>query len=283
MYGHFLEKIGEYWDDDKPRLAFADWLESKGESARAAWIRHSCALSEATPEQYTSVHALLTSAFEECRPHYWSEITNVGQQNDRGVYRFKLGESRTARAKAAYKRLAKTRWLAEAHAEAWLDRIEVWCDSPLAELVSQGGGLSAEVPLFVRTAAQIDAEALASVFALPSLIGVSLQTASCRLDIAGKLASFPHLRELELQLRLVDDDWSAMLLGEARKLPALRRLQITGHHLTDRGAHPNDADVAALASIKTLRRLELGDCSNVSAEGVAAIRKARPDLSIVRW
>lgn len=41
----FLRNIALATDDDLPRLAFADWLDERGEAARAEFIRVQCALS----------------------------------------------------------------------------------------------------------------------------------------------------------------------------------------------------------------------------------------------
>jgi uncharacterized protein (TIGR02996 family) len=48
-------------DDDLPRLVYADWLEEKGETARAEWVR--LCLQTRGPVPYLIRHELFTRAF----------------------------------------------------------------------------------------------------------------------------------------------------------------------------------------------------------------------------
>ena len=85
-------------DDDGLRLAYADALESSGARDRAEWIRASCDLAKTgySDPQRDEAAAREADAFERCRPPWWEPITNVTQENDRGMFRFILGEVRSS-------------------------------------------------------------------------------------------------------------------------------------------------------------------------------------------
>jgi uncharacterized protein (TIGR02996 family) len=44
----FLRSIIENWEDDTPRLVYADWLEEHGNADRAEFIRVQCELARMT-------------------------------------------------------------------------------------------------------------------------------------------------------------------------------------------------------------------------------------------
>ena len=81
-------------DDDAPRLAFADWLAANGQPDRAEWIRASCELSSVPYGDLRRAAMSLREreAFERCLPSWWTRLTSIRQTNDRGVFRFILGD-----------------------------------------------------------------------------------------------------------------------------------------------------------------------------------------------
>jgi hypothetical protein len=62
-------------------------------------------------------------------------------------------------------------------------------------------------------------------------------------------------------------------LDAVAKMPALETFSIAGAKLTDEG-------LQKLAAVKTLKTVKLGKMKGVTAEGVAKLRAARPDLTV---
>jgi uncharacterized protein (TIGR02996 family) len=148
----FVRAMLDEPEGDLPRLAFADWLEERGEEARAEWIRGSCRLAQThyNDPAFGDVVTKEREAFLRCRPTWWAEITGVYQYNRRGLFRFEV------RSRTALTRLGKVRWLEKAVAEGWLEGISIsWCDGSLARVVAGWKGFVREIPLFVSVGPQV--------------------------------------------------------------------------------------------------------------------------------
>ena len=92
-----LHAIREDPDDDAPRLAFADWLDANGQADRAEWIRASVdyAAIPHDDERWQAAMEREMDAFRGCKPPWFEYLSNIDQKNDRGVFRFVLGETRS--------------------------------------------------------------------------------------------------------------------------------------------------------------------------------------------
>ena len=112
----FPDAIREDPHDDALRLRYADSLEANGQAARAEWIRASCELAGIAygDERWDEAVGREMAAFPACKPTWWEWLTNIGQKNDRGMFRFVLGEVRSARGPTPVKRLGKVAWLGQA-------------------------------------------------------------------------------------------------------------------------------------------------------------------------
>lgn len=272
-------------DDDAPRLAYADWLEADGRADRAEWVRASCEfarVSSADP-RWRPLFDRVYEAFRRCRPPWWEELTNVTQTNDRGLFRFTVGTTRTSRSPQPVKRLGKAAWLGRALDEFWLYRIELhWDDGSLGELVERWGEPASRVPLFVSPAPQIGDEGLRRLLGLPRLQGLDLPGYVLRLPAAAGLSGCAGLEELTLELRNVGDDDAERALAPLAGMPALRRLTLKAHDLPDRSRRPNDADVVRLAGLSGLTRLTLAHAHAVGDGAVDELKRRRPGLTVVR-
>lgn len=272
-------------DDDAPRHAYADWLHANGQPARAEWIRTSCDLAR-TPSGEDRWHAALEremAAFRQCRPAWWEYLSNIDQRNDRGMFRFTIGASRSSRSPTPVKRLGKAPSVGPAFAEGWLQRIELlWDDGTLGAAVAAWKGPAAAVPLFVRPAPQIGDDALRQLLALPQLEGLDLESNVLRNPAVRELARFPNLVELHVQFRLVPPDTVDAVLAQLAGMPGLRRLHLHGHDRLDYGDRPNDHDLIALSPCPGLKRLHLSSSPAITDAGIAALQNARADLAITR-
>ncbi|MFO0961226.1 MAG: TIGR02996 domain-containing protein, partial [Isosphaeraceae bacterium] len=149
----FLAAILDDPESTAPRLAFADWLEARGEAGRAEWIRASCAFAGVTSRDpgWQGLWERREAAFQACRPDWWADLTGVDQENDAGIFRFRVGGSGGTRSARPIRRLAKAAWIARAVAEGWLARVEVlWSDTELAAELAKWSGPVLEAPLLVR-------------------------------------------------------------------------------------------------------------------------------------
>ena len=63
------------------------------------------------------------------------------------------------------------------------------------------------------------------------------------------------------------------VLDAVAKLPALETFSISGAALTDEG-------IQKLAAVKTLKAVKLGKMKGVTADGIAKLRAARPDMVV---
>jgi uncharacterized protein (TIGR02996 family) len=271
-------------EDDAPRLVYADWLDANGQSDRAEWIRASLAAAKVTFRDPSFIPTLKRErdAWARCKPVYWEELKNIDQKNDRGLFRFILGDSRTARSSASIKRLSKATWLAQLMEQGWLQRIEAWADSDFAGLLSLIKDPVSRIPLSITAAPQIDDEGLRLVLALPQLQGLNLPSRALRDDVAKQIGNCVNLRDLTIEFRLVEEAVVNALLDRIVALPNLRKLRLIGHDRITHGTRPNDADVLRLAAIPALKRLRLSDSPAVTATGIAELQRSKPSLIVDR-
>ena len=89
-------------------------------------------------------------------------------------------------------------------------------------------------------------------------------------DLAG-LCEPRALELLALDRTRVSDDG----LGAVAGLPRVRRLRLSGDHITAGG-------LRRLGAMPGLRRLDRDDCPNATDEGVERLRKALPGCAINR-
>jgi uncharacterized protein (TIGR02996 family) len=272
-------------DDDAPRLAYADWLDAGRQADRAEWIRLSCEFARvpSSDPRWSLLLSSIMESFRRCRPPWWEELSNIDQRNDRGMYRFTVGAAPSSRSTVTLKRLGKVPWLGTAVAEGWLERLEVrWCDTDLSAALAAWKAPAREVPLLVQPAPQILDEGLRRIFALPQLEGLVLATRVLRSPVIAELAACAGVRDLTLELRLLDGVTVDAILDQAVRMPRLRRLHLEGHALLDHGDRPNDGDLLRLRSLPALKRIELTNCPAVSEAAIVELRRARPELSIHR-
>ena len=65
----FLQDVCAHPDDDAPRLIYADWLDDRGDSARADFIRTQCELARLSPGDARA--AALARRQDELLDRYW--------------------------------------------------------------------------------------------------------------------------------------------------------------------------------------------------------------------
>jgi uncharacterized protein (TIGR02996 family) len=280
-----LQAIRDHMESDGPRLAFADWLEQQGQPARSEWVRASCEFARVRHDdpRWRALFDRRAATFEACRPEWWEWLSNIDPENDRGVFRFVLGQVRTSRGNAPVKRLGKVAWIGQALDEGWLARIDVmWADSGLAGELARWRRALLKVPLLVRPAPQIADEGLRVILDLPMLYGLELVSNVLRLPVVAELGSRPSVRDLTVEFRNVEPERVDLVMDQIVQLAGLRRLHVKGHERIDHGHRPNDADVARLAALPELRSLRVSAAPSVSDDALAAARRQRPDLVVTR-
>lgn len=272
-------------DDEAPRLALADWLNAHGQTDRAEWIRAGFEVARISfqDERWAPLMARIRDTFARCRPVWWETLTNVEQKNDRGMFRFIVGQSRSSRGPAPVKRLGQVTWLSEAMSDGWLQRIEVlWSDTAVAELLSKWKGPAARTPLLVRPAPQIDDSGLERILGLPQLQGLMLQAHVLRNPSAQSLDQCAGLRDLTVEFRLVEAATVDAMLDRIAASADLRRLHLSGHDRVGYGDRPNDADLLRLRGLARLKRLYLSDTPAVTDKGIEELRRLCPSLIVAR-
>jgi uncharacterized protein (TIGR02996 family) len=280
-----LKAIRQDPDDNRLRLAFADWLENNHQPERAAWIRAGCdpGLDSDDDEVRSACRDRRAETFARCRPAWWEDITGADQTDDRGMFRFRLGTSRSTRNPTAFKRFGKTPWLGTAYDEGWLHRVEfAFIDGELANVVAAWKEPVSSIPLFARPAPQCDDDDLRVVLDLPQLEGLRLDAHVLRNSLAHQLARFPKVVDLVIEFRLVDDAWVDLMLEQILGLTGLRRLHLIGHDRIEYGKRPNDADVLRLRKAPALKRLFVSDAPAVTDEALAEFRRTRPTTTVER-
>jgi uncharacterized protein (TIGR02996 family) len=286
-------------DDDLPRLVFADWLEENGQEARARWIRASCRharLHHSDPTWGETFRAVITT-FSECQPAWWEHPTGTTQQNDRGLFRFRV------KSKSAAARLGKLAWLADAWADGWLDGIAIdWCDGSLAAVLAKWKGPIRDIPLYAKPAPQIGDAGLAFYLCVPRLWGLTLPGHALRNPSALRLGERADLRELTLDGLPADEGRDmAAVFGQVGRLTGLRMLHVRGNRRpTDADLRPlagltglrhlhlercvavTDASLEMIGQLPALRRLQLWSCPGVTAAGVTDLTRRRPEVQVER-
>ncbi|VTS06799.1 TIGR02996 domain-containing protein [Tuwongella immobilis] len=255
----FIRTILAEREDDLPRLVFADWLEEHGQQARAAWIRASCQLARvrANDATFGELIELRWESFRLCRPEWWQDVPGVTQQNDRGIFRFRV-ESR-----AAVTKLGKLPWLGEAVADGWLEGISVEkCDESRARLQAKWPDIAQQVPLFVQPVPQISDAGLRFYLELPHLWGLDLPAYATRNPSIRLLDRRTDLRELNLK-DVPTDGAVAPLMEQVGRLSGLRRLSV--YHFRQ----ATDDDLEPLSGLTKLRQLELYWCSSITDVSLA--------------
>jgi uncharacterized protein (TIGR02996 family) len=278
----FRQAICEDPDSDVPRLAFADWLEANDNPNRAAWIRVSCEFDRIPymGKGYDATSTLRMESFKRCCPVWWEYITNITQHNDRGIFRFQLGGTRSAAAVAPIERLRDTPWIGRALEEAWLQRIELLWDATKAlDAIEKWRGDICRVPLFVET--NISGN-LGRVLALPQLEALSLSGKDLIEPAMKALGSCSNIRELSLSFRLADNAAIADAIDQVVSMTALRQLHLKSDARIDKGLRPNDVDLGRLSRLDGLKRLYLSDCPAVSEQGIQELQRKRPSLVVQR-
>jgi uncharacterized protein (TIGR02996 family) len=269
----FLQAIADDPEDELLRLAFADWLEEQGQPDRAEFVRASCALARVTHRdpEFGSLVVRASEAFRRCRPPWWKSIQGVSELQTRGLIRLHV------RSQTAARRLGKAHWLGQAHAEGWLERIEIpWSDDRLAQAVAGWKGPIRDIPLLVRPAPQITDVGLAVYLDMPGLVGLELPGHALRNQVLERLSERQDLRELALFLTGLDSSEGLEVLEQVGKLTGLRQLKLHGTF------RPNDEDLARWHGLDNLRWLILYGCHAVTEAGVAGLQQALPSLAIER-
>ena len=155
-------------------------------------------------------------------------------------------------------------------------------DGSLAPLIAKWKDPVARIPLLVRLAPQIGEDELRRVLELPQLQGLELESYVLRHPVVKELSRYPNLVELSVEFRLVAPDTIDAVLSQIIAMPGLRRVHLKGHERLDHGERPNDVDLAMLRAAPKLKRLRLSASPAVTEHGIADLRAARPDLSVVR-
>lgn len=280
-----LQRIIDDSENDAPRLAFADFLAQNGQVARADWIRASVVLAPlhfGDPGWEAAINAE-RAAFGQCRPSWWESLSNIDQRNVRGLFRFKVGESRSSRGPTPIKRLGKAAWMGQAYAEGWLQAIDVlWADTELSQNLAAWKLPISRIPLFVRPAPQILDEGLRGILTLPQLDGLDLPSNVVACPVVQELSHYSKIRELVLEFRLVKDDIVDAVVEQLAHMAGLRMLHLKGHDRIDYGTRPNDSDLARISKNSSLRRLLLSDSPAVSDSAIKGLNRACPSLVVCR-
>ena len=119
-----------------------------------------------------------------------------------------------------------------------------------------------------------DAE-LAALLAVPRIHALRLMGRAAGLPAIGRLGQRTDLRGLWIE-RMSAGPEVALPFDQITPLAGLKRLML------ERWPSLADADLAPLASLTRLVRLELRDCPGVTDEGVAWLRRALPGAEVVR-
>jgi len=274
----FVRAILDDPDDDLVRLVFADWLQERGQEARAAWIRSSLELAK-LPRNHSDRPAMVKSVdqqFRRCRPKWWRPIAGVEIVNDRGLIRLAVKSTGIVR-------LGQTDWLDLALKQGWLRGIEVkWAKSPLAELFAGLDSPAKNVPIYVELAPYEPSPRLDLWLSLPQLCSLDIPTSEAMSFAAEKsdplllLGEHPGLRELRVVLPFYRDR-VILLISQLARCTTIHRLTLVG----DRQGLC-DADFMPLVEMANLLQLTYDAWGSITDEGLEEIQKLRPSLIIKR-
>jgi uncharacterized protein (TIGR02996 family) len=238
----FLKAVIAAPDDDTPRLAFADWLDDRGDAGRAEFIRFQIreAVGGLTWQERDRMFAMLREHGEA-----WKVPFLPGAQTfDRG---FVGGLSLSAE---EYVRHAET-----IHASLPLTRLRLVVADPFAEALAN----------------------IAPLRRVPSLdLSNSFFGPRNRLAALLGLQPWPGLRQLRLRNNSFWPEGIAQFVQRAGQLPALRELDFSGNPLGDEGIRQL-AESPALAELRVLilRRDEIQYSDAVHAAGGHRLAESR--------
>jgi uncharacterized protein (TIGR02996 family) len=216
-------------EDDTPRLACADWLEERGQTERAEFIRVQCRLAR-----------LEDPATDGVRGAAWAELVR-----------------RQAELLAAHGAEWKKEVPAWARKNCWFERgfiARLGCGSKT--FADKGGGLVRKAPLTSASLSNADAEGLRLLAACPHLAALQEVTLhDCEMIGIGQLLSSPHAAGLRgLDFRALSGyaarftDLAPLL--ESPRLSAITRL---GLRYIGFGAE----DIRRVCDLDSVRQLEL--------------------------
>lgn len=294
-----IDTIYKRPEDDAARLAFAEWLDENGQPDRATFIRTQIELArlDSSTQEHDDAITRSVKAFALAKPEWWASLSNIEQSSSRGMFRFRVGHTRSSRSPKAAKRLGAVRWLETAHQAGWLCDLSVWFDEANLDVVESWGSSASSLPLHAEFApiTQLDEPGVERVLALPQLR--SLETSVARMypvpeeGVASykwknKRAYIPavaqaqHLEALHIQVVSPshEPEHIDQILDEVVKLPNLRRLQ-----LSDSGPTSTTVDhqLLRLTESKSLVRLKLSGTHNITEDALAEFRNARPTVDLI--
>ena len=288
IHADFHRAILDDPDDDLTRLVFADWLEERGEVARAQWMRLSIEVSAvrtrlAVNWDYDLSHGLdrlereSDDALSRCWPGAW--VLPQGTRNftwgGRGLVRL------WSQSRSALRRLGGCDWLAAARDQGWVGEIRVEIDADYSSAIAsawwrkaRGCPLAAEVPcspsrpppdwLLVRT----DLHDITF-----NVTGTSPAADWCKIDLTNchrlRIAAIDARGYETSSTRVAEAMWTA---------PGLRHLTILA--LRSDSTRSVDALLRAIVGHPTLRQLRLmrGDAATPAA--IQSLQRAMPHLRI---
>ncbi len=281
-------------DDLLPRLVFADWLGDHGEWDRAAWMRASCEPGVVVPGSAQRRQA--DKLFAACRPEWWEQARPYLSMPKGGLLR--MGVLSAYQADQFRRQL----WLPGAIRGGWVGSVYVAGSQWTAAAITPWEPPLRGVPLEVAVATGDVNDGLAPLLADPNLRVLSLFGRAIGLLDIDSLGTPGGIWKLKLAAFDARID-TAPVFEQIPRLTGLRQLSISGR----RAAYPTagdfravgraaglrcltlaalphlaDADLAALAGLTYLVRLELRDCPAVSEAAVAELRRALPGVTVVR-
>ena len=113
--------------------------------------------------------------------------------------------------------------------EGWLQRIELlWDDGELVKLVAKWKDPASRIPLLVRPAPQMGDDGLRDVFSLPQLEGLDLLANVLRNRAVKELGSYPNIRDLTVEFRLVDSSTVDAVLSQIADMRRLASFAFEG-------------------------------------------------------
>jgi uncharacterized protein (TIGR02996 family) len=280
----FLAAIRDHPDDDGPRLVYADWLDERGHTDRAEFIRLQCAAERHGPRDPCAAD-LRAAAGELLAEHAADWLGHAARVRlDEPCFRRGFLEGATLRAGAVstFLRHAAAVPLRELTVEAYHGLgvpLADFLDCPYLDRLSRltfHGHFYAErdADRFFATALGVADAGIRAVLDCPHLrrlTGLGFVDI-CSLTTAGfqALAEAPHLADLRhLNLSVgggdvADRDDGIRLLADSPYLSDLTELGLRGNGLTDAAA----SALAMSRRLTRLERLDLGDNAGVGDPGV---------------
>jgi len=284
-----IAAIRNDYDNDALRLSLAGWYEQNGQPDRGEFIR-ACVITKRYPfnsPEYEQAIVRRRRAWMNCRPSYWHDMGPGGAMNliwDLGMYivSFADGKGTFACTPRAIKEVGGQRWLGKAYEQGWLLRMDMrFDDGSLGKYVSKWRPPVGDIPLWVKPAPTITDDGLDTIFSLPQLCGLSFFSET--LGQAGAVLSLGRLkklRRLKMDIRGLSAQRWAALMEQILMLDNLYELKIEAEWNEAAGLRPTDDDVRKFERLKSLKKLDLVKATAVSAEAVAALKAAKPDLRI---